>query len=104
MFLGTLNDDNYSGPLISSSMVAGRKSKFEGNEYASYVVPNNATANVLSSIQIRFELVPKRWILQHVNVLGLIIGFVGVQQGCAHQKTTREEDYGQIWIGPIVPF
>ena len=76
MFLGTLNDDNYSGPLISSSMVAGRKSKFEGNESASYAVPNNATVEVLSSIQIRFELVPKRWISWHVNVLGLIIGFV----------------------------
>jgi hypothetical protein len=31
-----------------------------------YVVPDDATADILSSIQMRFGPVPKHWILRHV--------------------------------------
>jgi hypothetical protein len=43
-----------------------RKSRFEGGESTSYAAFDDATANILSSIQMRFGLVPKRWILRHV--------------------------------------
>jgi len=69
--LGTPNENNYPG----SSMITERKSRFEGNDFASYAIRNDAIADILSSIQIRFGLALERWILWHVNVLGLIIGF-----------------------------
>ena len=44
-----------------------RKSRFGGYEFASYAIPDDATADILSSIQLHFGLVPKRWILRHVH-------------------------------------
>ena len=41
---------NVSGSLISSSMVAERKSRFEGDKSASYAIPNDAIADILSAI------------------------------------------------------
>jgi hypothetical protein len=49
VLLGTPNADSYSGTSISSSMVTERKSSIGGNEYASYVVPDDATVDILSS-------------------------------------------------------
>ena len=40
-------EDSDSGASISSSMVAKRKS---GDEYVSYVVPDDTTADILSMI------------------------------------------------------
>jgi hypothetical protein len=39
---------------------------FEGDESASYATPDDAAANIFSSIQMCFGLVLKRWILRHV--------------------------------------
>ena len=67
MLLGAPNKDSYSGSSISSLMVAERKSRFRDDESASYIVPDDATTDILSLIQMRFGLVPKRWILRHVQ-------------------------------------
>jgi len=50
VLLGTSNRDSYFGSSISSSMVAKRESRLEGDVSASYVVPVDATADILSSI------------------------------------------------------
>jgi len=47
---GTSNGDSYFRSSISSSMVAKRESRLEGDVSASYVVPDDATADILSSI------------------------------------------------------
>jgi hypothetical protein len=49
VLLGTPNKDSYSGTSISSLMVTERKSSIGGNESASYVVPDDATVDILSS-------------------------------------------------------
>jgi hypothetical protein len=54
----------YSGSSISSSLVVEKK--LGDDVSASYVVPIDATTNILSSIQMGFELVPMCWILRHV--------------------------------------
>ena len=43
-------EDSDSGSSISSSVVAERKSSFEGDKSASYVIPDDATADILSTI------------------------------------------------------
>ena len=50
VLLGASNGDSYFGSSISSSMVAKRESRLEGDMSASYVVPDDATADILSSI------------------------------------------------------
>ena len=50
VLLGTSNRDSYFGSSISSSMVAKRESRLEGDVSASYVVLDDATADILSSI------------------------------------------------------
>ena len=60
MLPGAPNKDSYSGSSISSSMVAERKSRFRDDESASYIVPDDETIDILSLIQMRFGLVPKR--------------------------------------------
>jgi hypothetical protein len=50
VLLGVPYKDSDSGSLISLSMVVKRKSRSRGDEYASYVVPDDATADILSSI------------------------------------------------------
>jgi len=73
MLIGTPNEDNYSGSLTSLSMVSERKSRIKGGKCASYVVLDDATANVhlyydvLLLIQMRFGLVSEHWTLQHVQ-------------------------------------
>ena len=47
---GTSNEDSYSASSISSSMVTERKSSSRGNDSASYVVPDDATVDILSAI------------------------------------------------------
>jgi hypothetical protein len=47
VLLGDPYEDSDSGALISSSMVAKRKL---GDEYVSYVVLDDATADILSTI------------------------------------------------------
>ena len=42
--------DNDSGSSISSLVVAERKPSFEGDKSASYVIPDDATADILSAI------------------------------------------------------
>ena len=42
MLVGTPNEDSYFGSSISSSLVTERKSRFEGDESASYADPNDA--------------------------------------------------------------
>jgi hypothetical protein len=74
MLLGAPNEDNYSRSSISSSMVVER-SRFGGDESANYVVPDDVTVDILSSIQMHFGLVSKRWILRHVQCFGLAVGF-----------------------------
>ena len=66
MLLGPLNEDGYSRSSISSSIVAEGISSFEGDESTSYAAPDDATADILSSIQMCFRPVLKRWILCHV--------------------------------------
>jgi hypothetical protein len=58
--LGAPNVDSYFGSSISSSLVAERISRLEGDESASYVAADDATADILSAIQMHFRLVPKR--------------------------------------------
>ena len=67
VLLGTPNEDSYIGPSVSSLMAMERKSRIEGNESASYIVPNDTTADIVSSTQIHFGLVLERWILRHVQ-------------------------------------
>ena len=64
------NEDSYSESSISSSMVVERKPRFQGDESASYVVLNDVIADIFSSIQMSFGLVPKRWILRHIQCFG----------------------------------
>jgi hypothetical protein len=47
---GTSNEDSYSRSSISLSVVIERNSSFEGDEYASYAAPDDAIADILSSI------------------------------------------------------
>ena len=54
MLLGTPNKDSYSGTSISSSMVTERKldiqhdeSRVGGDESVAYVVPDDASINIL---------------------------------------------------------
>jgi hypothetical protein len=47
VLLSDPNKDTYSGSLISSLMVTERKSRFKDNEYASYVVPDDAIIDIL---------------------------------------------------------
>jgi uncharacterized membrane protein len=56
-------------------LVAERKSRFEGDKSTSYVASGDATTDILSSIQMCFGLVPRRWILQHVPCFRLVVGF-----------------------------
>jgi hypothetical protein len=48
-----------------------RISGLEGDESASYADPDDATADILSWIQMCFRLVSKRWILRHVQYFGV---------------------------------
>ena len=50
VLLGASYEDNDSGSTISSLVVAERKSSFEGDKSASYVIPDDATADILSAI------------------------------------------------------
>jgi hypothetical protein len=102
-------------------MVTKRKLGFGGDVSASYVVPDDATADTLSSIQMRFGVVPKRWILRHVqcfvvgrwsirttlsNVLWLVVGF-NIRTTFWLQRSREaigEEDDGRIWIEYYVYF
>ena len=63
----TPNEDNYFESLISLLVAMERKSRFEGDKSASFVVHDDATADVLLSIQMRFGPVLERWILRHVQ-------------------------------------
>jgi len=47
---GTPYEYSVSGSLISSSVVAERKSRFEGDKSASYAIPNDAIADIFSAI------------------------------------------------------
>ena len=67
VLLGAPNEDSDFGSSISSSMAAERKSRPQDDKSASYVVPDDASVDILSSIQMRFRLVSKRWILRHVQ-------------------------------------
>jgi hypothetical protein len=59
VILGTLNEDNYSGPSISPLLVAKRR--FKGDEYTSYTALETASTEIFSSIQMRFRLFSKSW-------------------------------------------
>jgi len=50
VLLGAPYEDNDSGSTISSSVAAERKSSYEGDKSASYVIPDDATADILSAI------------------------------------------------------
>jgi hypothetical protein len=58
VLLGAPNEDIDFGSSISSSMATKRKSRSQGNKFASYVGPDDATVDILSSIQMRFRPVP----------------------------------------------
>ena len=50
VLLGTPSEDSDSGSSISPSVVTERKSRFDGDKSASYVIPDDATADILSAI------------------------------------------------------
>jgi hypothetical protein len=50
VLLGAPYEDNDSGSSISSSMVAERDSRSSGDGSATYVVPDDATVDILSAI------------------------------------------------------
>ena len=50
VLLGAPYEDDDSGSTISSSVVAERRSSFEGDKSTSYVIPDDATADILSAI------------------------------------------------------
>jgi hypothetical protein len=50
VLLGAPNVDSYSRSSISSSLVAERISRLEGDESASYAAPDDATADIFSTI------------------------------------------------------
>jgi hypothetical protein len=52
-------------------MAVERKSRSRGDKYASYVVSDDATADIFSSIQMHFGLVSKRCILRHIQCFGV---------------------------------
>jgi hypothetical protein len=98
VLLGASNEDSYSGSSISSLMVVERKSRFRDDESASYVVPDDATADIFSSVHMRFGLVPKRWILRYVQCFG---GGRWIQHkdrtsALAFKERHWEEDDGRI--------
>jgi hypothetical protein len=74
VLLGAPNEDSEFGSSISSSMAVESKLRSQGDKSASYIVPDDATVDILSSMQMRFRLVPKRWILRHIQ-LGLVVKF-----------------------------
>jgi hypothetical protein len=93
--------------------VMERKSKIEDYESMSYTVPDEATANIFASIQMRFGLVPERWIIWLVRCLGVdrlmrgiwttlwlrcSIRLCSFRASNASMKATREEEDGWIWI------
>jgi hypothetical protein len=57
VLLGAPYEDSDTGSSISSSMVAERKSRSQGDESASYVIPIDATADILQ----RFRCVSDRF-------------------------------------------
>jgi hypothetical protein len=65
--MGSPNKYGYSRSSISSSMAGERKSGIEGDEFVSYTVPDDATADILSLIQMCFGLVLEHWILRLVQ-------------------------------------
>jgi hypothetical protein len=67
VLLDAPNKDTYFGPSISSSIATQRILSFEGDESTSYAARDDATADILSSILMCFELVSKRWTLWHVQ-------------------------------------
>lgn len=91
MLLGSPNKNIYFGSPISSLMVMERKSRIEGDKYAVYVVPNDASADILLSIRMRFGLISECWILKHVQ-------YLGVDHWIQHKYCTL------VWcsIGPIL--
>jgi hypothetical protein len=106
VLLGASNEDSYSGSSISSLMVVERKSRFRDDESASYVVPDDVTADIFSSVHMRFGLVPKRWILRYVQCFG---GGRWIQHkdrtsALAFEERHWEEDDGRIWIAYSVFF
>ena len=50
VLLGAPYEDNDSGSTIASSVAAERKSSYESDKSASYVTPDDATADILSVI------------------------------------------------------
>ena len=95
VLLGASNEDSYSESSISSSLVAKRKSRFEGDESISYVALDDAIVDILSSIQIRFGLVPKRWILQHVQCFR--VGYRIRHKNCTLALTFEGCHWGRRW-------
>lgn len=57
MLVSTPNEDSYSWSSISSPMVTESRSRIGGDESAAYVVSDDTSVDVLSSIQICFGLV-----------------------------------------------
>jgi hypothetical protein len=109
MLLGTPNKDIFFGSLTLSSMVVERKSRIGGNESASYVVPNDATSDILSSLQIHFGLFQNVGSCGMFNVSVLFVGskirtalwlrcstrLCSCRASAASKKATREEDNGK---------
>ena len=92
VILGAPYENNDSGSSISSSVVAKRKSSFEGDKSASYVIPDDATADILSTIC---------WILRHVQCFG--VGRQIWHKDCTlasifDESHWGEEDDRRIWI------
>lgn len=70
MLLDTPNEDTYFGSSLLLWMVLERNLGMECDESAVYVVPDNATVDVLLWIHICFRLVLEHWILQQVQCFG----------------------------------
>jgi hypothetical protein len=64
-------------------MAAETKLRIGGDESAPYVVPDNATADIFSSIQMHFGLVPEHCILGQV---GCWVGHNGCTLALAFNK------------------
>jgi hypothetical protein len=54
VLLGAPNEDSDFESSISSSMAMERKTRSQGDKSASYVVLDDATIDILSSIEMRF--------------------------------------------------
>jgi hypothetical protein len=106
VLLGATDEDNNSGSSISSSMVVERNSRSRGDESAAYVVLDDATSDILSTIYMCLDWFRSIGSCRMPNILRLVVGF-SIRTALwlrRSREVIREEDDGRIRIEYYVFF